>query len=67
MKTFLSQTTLVRKSGRSPATIAGKIADGTITPDAIAILGSRQAFLFDAEKLPAIRAALLHVAPEVKL
>jgi hypothetical protein len=67
MKTYVNQMTLVRKSGRCPETVARKIAAGTIAPDAVLLIGGREALLFDSERLPELRKALRAETGEVVL
>lgn len=58
MQTFVSLETLSRRVNKCGATIRARLRDGTIKPDALVVLGGKQAFVFDAEKLPDIRKAL---------
>lgn len=59
MKTFLNQSTLGRRVGVCPETLAKKLRDGVIEPDGVVVTGGKLSLLFDTDRLPDIRKSLL--------
>ena len=67
MKFFLNQMGLCRELRLCPESLADKLKAGVITADAVVITGSRQSFVFDLDRLPAMRTAILKTEPEQSL
>jgi hypothetical protein len=58
MIAYVNQTGLSRKAARCPETIARKLAEGIIAPDAVLVVGERQHALFAVNRLAELRRAL---------
>ncbi len=65
MQTFLTQTALARRLNVCAATLTTRIRARSVLPDAVLVQGGRkpEAMLFDAERLPELRLALLNINP----